>query len=442
MINIPKEAQKALEMLNSAGFEAWVVGGIVRNSLMGLDVSDADITTNALPLQTAKVFEGYHLIETGLKHGTVTVIIDGTPVEITTYRTEKGYSDGRHPDEVQFTASLKEDCARRDFTINAICYNPAEGLMDFYGGVQDIENRLIRCVGNADKRFKEDGLRIIRRLRFASVLGFEIEPVTKQAIFANCHLLKNISAERIYTELNKLLCGTNVKHILMEYTDVLAEIIPEILPLKGFDQKNYHHIYDVLEHTAVAVENCPPVPQLRLAALLHDFGKPATFTIDNKGVGHFYGHDEVSLEISKDILKRLKVSGNDYNLITRLVKHHDTFIEPNEKAVRRAMNKHGEDFVKMLLLLKRADNKGQNTKDFDRTDEYNSLETIIDSVLEQNQCFSLKDLAINGNDLTQTGISPSPLTGRILNCLLEMVIDGQIANEKEILLSKVAEIQQ
>jgi len=442
MINIPKEAQKALEMLNSAGFEAWVVGGIVRNSLMGLEVSDIDITTNALPQQTAQVFSGYHVIETGLKHGTITVMIDNMAVEITTYRTEKSYSDGRHPDEVSFTASLKEDCARRDFTINALCYNPSAGLIDFYGGVQDIENRLIRCVGDPNERFREDGLRIMRRLRFASVLGFGIEPQTKQAIFENCHLLKNISAERIYVELSKLLCGKNVKHIIMEYTDVLAVIMPEIMPLKGFDQKNHHHIYDVLEHTAVAVENCLPVPQLRLAALLHDFGKPATFTIDEKGVGHFYGHGEVSLDISKNILKRLKVSNEDYNLVTKLVKYHDVLIQPDEKAVRRALNKHGAEFVKMLLLLKRADNKGQNTKDFDRTAEYDTLEAVIDSVILQQQCFSMKDLAVNGNDLASVGIPPSPLTGRILNSLLEMVIEGQIANEKELLLAKAVEICQ
>ena len=436
MINIPKEAHTVLKILNSAGFEAFVVGGIVRNSLMGLENSDIDVTTNALPQQTTQVFTGYHIIETGLKHGTITVMIGRVPVEITTYRTEKGYSDGRHPDEVRFTTSLEKDCARRDFTINALCYNPAVGLIDFYGGTQDIANRLIRCVGDAEERFKEDGLRIMRRLRFASVLGFEIEPATKQAIFDSKHLLKNISAERIYVELNKLLCGKNVKHIIMEYTDVLAVIMPEIMPLKGFDQKNHHHIYDVLEHTAVAVENCPPVPQLRLAALLHDFGKPETFTIDENGVGHFYGHGDVSYEISKKILKRLKVSNDDYALISRLVKYHDTLIEPTEKAVRRALNKHGEEFVKMLLLLKRADNKGQNTKDFDRTEEYNNLEAVTDSVIARQQCFSLKDLAINGDDLINAGFTPSPVIGTVLNSLLEMVLDGQISNEKQLLLAE------
>lgn len=440
MFNMPYQALKALKMLNSAGFEAYIVGGAVRNSIMNLELSDIDITTSALPLQTQQVFSDCHIIETGLKHGTVTVHIDHMPLEITTYRNEKGYSDNRHPDSVTFTTNLKEDCARRDFTVNAMCYNPSVGLVDFYGGRQDIENRLIRCVGQPGRRFEEDGLRIMRRLRFSSVLGFEIENETRQAISSCKNLLCNISAERIYTELCKLLCGKNAKHILMEYTDVLAVVMPEITLLKGFDQKNYHHIYDVLEHTAVAVENCPPIPQLRLAALLHDFGKPHTFTVDEKGIGHFYGHGEVSFQIVKNILKRLKVSNDDYNLITKLVKYHDTPIDATEKSVRRALNKHGSEFVKMLLLLKRADNAGQNTKDFDRTEEYNVLEKVIDSVLEKQQCFSLKMLAINGHDLKEIGIPPSPLTGKILNCLLELVIDGQIVNEKDILLHKAMEL--
>lgn len=436
MIMLPQQAELALKMLNHAGYEAYVVGGSVRNGIMDLGDSDIDITTSALPQQTMDVFAGYTVIETGLQHGTVTIVIDHMPLEITTFRTEKGYSDNRHPDNVEFTASLKEDCARRDFTINAICYNPRCGITDYYGGITDIENRIIRCVGDPDSRFKEDALRILRRVRFASVLGFEIEPQTKAGVFRNKELLKNISAERIYTELCKLLCGQNVKKVIMEYTDVLGVIMPEILPLKGFDQKNHHHIYDVLEHTAVAVDACPPVPQLRLAALLHDFGKPTTFTIDEKGTGHFYGHGDVSWQMSKNILNRLKVSKEDYDLITRLVKYHDTLILPEEKAVRRALNKHGKEFVKMLLLLKRADNAGQNIKDYNRTDEYNHLEAVIDSVLEQQQCFSLKQLAVNGTDLIEIGFTPSPVIGNVLNQLLEMVIDGEITNDKQVLLAK------
>ena len=440
MINLPIQAIKAIKLLNDAGFEAYAVGGIVRNSIMNLPLSDVDITTNALPHQTKEVFEQFTVIETGIAHGTVTVVLDNVPLEITTYRIEQGYSDNRHPDGVKFSTSLKEDCARRDFTINAICYNPQTGIADFYGGREDISKKIIRCVGDADLRFKEDALRILRAVRFASVLGFEIEPATRKAIFENKELLKNISAERIYTELVKLLCGKNVKKVLLEYADVLGVFMPEILPLKNFDQHNYHHIYDVLTHTAVAVESCPPVPQLRMAALLHDFGKPETFTIDAKGVGHFYGHGDVSFEKAKDILARLKVSNDDFNLITHLVKYHDVLVEPNEKAVKRALNKHGESTLRMLLELKRADNAGQNLRLFNRKEEYDLLESVIDSVINASECFSLRQLAVNGNDLISIGIPPSAEMGKTLNSLLEMVINGEIPNEKQVLLAQAVKI--
>ena len=442
MIKLPPQAVSAINMLNSAGFEAYAVGGLVRNSIMGLDLSDIDITTNALPQQTVEVFKNYTVIETGLKHGTVTVMIDHASIEITTYRTEKSYSDNRHPDKVEFTTSLKEDCARRDFTINAICYSPKSGIVDYYGGIDDINHGIIRCVGDANLRFQEDALRILRAVRFASVLGFKIEENTRKAIFENCHLLKNISAERIYTELKKLLCGKAVKNVLLEYTDVLGVFMPEILPLKNFDQKNYHHIYDVLTHTAVAVENCPAIPQLRMSALLHDFGKPATFTVDEKGVGHFYGHGDVSYDIAKAILRRLKVSGDDYNLISTLVRYHDTPIAPSEKAVRRALNKYGETTLKYLIQLKRADNAGQNIQLFNRKEEYDLLVRTIADVLEKQQCFSLKQLAVDGKDLISAGIPPSAEIGRILNILLEMVINGDIPNEKSLLMEKVYKLRQ
>ncbi|MBR5520656.1 MAG: HD domain-containing protein [Oscillospiraceae bacterium] len=440
MINISYRAKTALEILGDHGFEAFVVGGAVRDRLMGDIPGDYDITTNATPDKTVELFSRYKVIETGLRHGTVTVIIDGQPLEITTYRTESAYSDTRHPDSVQFTNSLQEDCARRDFTINAICYNPQLGIRDYYNGENDIKNKVIRCVGDPVQRFEEDALRILRAVRFASVLGFEIEDKTKEAVFSCAHLLKNISAERIYTELQKLLCGKNVKKVLLEYTQVLDVFMPQIMPAKGFDQKNYHHIYDVLEHTAVAVENIPPVPQLRMAALLHDFGKPATFTQDEKGVGHFYNHGEISWQMACDILKKLKVSAEDYQLITTLVRYHDYPVLPNEKSVRRALNKFGEETLRMLLLLKRADNRGQNIADFDRKEEYDALEKVIDDVIRQRQCFSLKHLAVNGTDLIDMGVPPSPQTGYILNALLEMVINDDIPNHKEILLEKAGEI--
>lgn len=440
MMNIPVQAQKVLKMLNSAGYEAWLVGGSVRDGIMGLPMGDTDITTNALPQQTMEVFAGYRVIETGLKHGTVTVVLDHHHTEITTYRTDSTYSDGRHPDSVSFTASLREDCARRDFTMNAVCYNPDYGTVDYYGGAEDIRNKTIRCVGDPSARFREDALRILRAVRFASVLGFEIEENTKKAVFDCAHLLKNISAERIYTELLKLLCGKNVKQVLLDYADVLGVFMPEILPLKGFDQRNYHHIYDVLEHTAVAVQAAPAHPQLRLAALLHDFGKPAVFSVDEKGVGHFYGHGEVSYDIAKAILRRLKVSNEEYRLVSTLVRYHDTHIEHTEKAVRRRLNRYGPDTLRLLMKLKRADNRGQNIRDFDRTAEYDRLERLIAREIEKQSCFSLKQLAVNGTDLMAIGLPRSSQLGRILNTLLEMVINGDLPNEKEILLAEAGRL--
>ena len=440
MMNIPVQAQKVLKMLNSAGYEAWLVGGSVRDGIMGLPMGDTDITTNALPQQTMEVFAGYKVIETGLKHGTVTVVLDHHHTEITTYRTDSTYSDGRHPDSVSFTASLREDCARRDFTMNAVCYNPDYGIVDYYGGAEDIRNKIIRCVGDPSARFREDALRILRAIRFASVLSFEIEENTKKAVFDCAHLLKNISAERIYTELLKLLCGKNVKQVLLDYADVLGVFMPEILPLKGFDQRNYHHIYDVLEHTAVAVQAAPAHPQLRLAALLHDFGKPAVFSVDEKGVGHFYGHGEVSYDIAKAILRRLKVSNEEYRLVSTLVRYHDTHIEHTEKAVRRRLNRYGPDTLRLLMQLKRADNRGQNIRDFDRTAEYDRLERLIAREIEKQSCFSLKQLAVNGTDLMAIGLPRSSRLGRILNTLLEMVINGDLPNEKEMLLAEAGRL--
>ena len=435
MMILPQQALKALKILNNAGYEAYIVGGAVRDCLMGRPAGDIDITTQAHPDCVKKLFSDYNVIETGIKHGTVTVILDGESLEITTYRTETGYADSRHPDSVAFTASLQEDCARRDFTVNSICYNPDTGFVDYYGGTADIEKGIIRCVGNPVQRFEEDALRILRAVRFASVLGFEIEEETKNAVFSCTHLLENISAERIYAELSKLLCGINVKKVLLEYTEVLAVFMPEIMHTKGFDQKNHHHIYDVLEHTAVAVENTPPVPQLRMAALLHDFGKPHTFTTDENGTGHFYGHGEVSWQLSQNILRRLKVSAGDYNLITMLVRRHDAPVAATEKSVRRALNKYGEQGLRMLLLLKRADNRGQNIRDFDRSAEYDRLEKKIDSVIEKQQCFSLKQLAVTGTDLMALGIQPSKEMGNILNTLLDMVINGEAENNKETLMA-------
>lgn len=437
MMKLPAGAALCLEKLNSRGYGCWVVGGAVRDSLMGRQIGDVDLATTALPQQTSRILSDYRQIKCGERHGTIAVIVNGEKVEITTRRADGEYSDGRHPDSVQFVTDMRRDCARRDFTVNALCWHPDWELKDFFGGRKDIEDRIIRCIQDPYRRFDEDRLRILRRLRFCSVLGFSMEEDTSAAAIEKAGLLKNISAERIYMELLKMLAGDNIQQVLLDFPQVLGRIIPEIIPMVGLDQRNIHHIYDVWHHTAVAVANTPPIPMLRLAALLHDTGKPDTFTIDEKGVGHFYSHGEKSLEHCRRIMERLKAPGDDTRLVCRLVKYHDTYIEPSEKAVRRRLNKHGEKALRLLMLLKRADNKAQNTKDFDRTREYDRLDELIDKVISQKQCFDLKSLAINGSDLLKAGFCPGPEIGRALKSALEQVIDGQLNNDRRRLLEYV-----
>ncbi len=433
MIYMPEEVKTAISKLTQNGFEAYIVGGCVRDSLLGDKPKDYDITTSAEPEEVEKIFSNYRVIETGIKHGTVTVLINKMPLEITTFRIDSDYSDNRHPTNVTFTKSLEEDTARRDFTMNALAYNDERGICDFYGGSEDIKNKIIRCVGDSNQRFNEDALRIMRAIRFSSVLGFKIEDNTKRAIFQNKELLKNISSERIANELVKLLCGENVRKVLLEYIDVLGVVIPELLPMKGFDQRNIHHIYDILEHTAVAVENIEPTPILRLTALFHDIGKPKCFFMKN-GEGHFYGHSEVGAKMTENILSRLKFDNNTKNTVTKLVKIHDVQIEETEAAVKRCMNKHTSEIFFMLLKMKRADTLAQSPICRDRLEYLDRLEKTAREIIAQNACFSLKDLTINGSDLIEMGFKPGREIGVILKNLLDEVIGGKLPNKKEELI--------
>lgn len=432
-MQIPPQITKALSMLEEAGYSAYIVGGCVRDHLRNVAPVDYDLTTSALPAQVEEVFSHTRIIETGLKHGTVTVIIEDMPVEITTFRKEGAYSDSRHPDSVTFTGSLEEDLKRRDFTINAIAYSKKRGMVDCFGGRADLQNRIIRAVGNADRRFKEDALRIMRALRFSSCLGFEIEDETKSAIFDNMALLKKISIERVRDELIKLLCGQNVRPVLMTYPQVIGQFIPEIMDMAGFDQHNPHHIYDLLEHTARVVENSPAVPYMRLAALLHDIGKPSTFTLDKNGIGHFYGHDKVGCQMSENILRRLKVDNSTRGKILTLIQCHDDRIECEERAVRRLLRKIGEELFFDLLSLKRADNKAQNITCYNHLDEYSRLEGLGRSIIKEGKCFSLSGLAISGDDLLALGYKGRAV-GDGLRSLLDAVIDGRVENEKDKLI--------
>ncbi|MDO4552681.1 MAG: HD domain-containing protein [Bacillota bacterium] len=421
--------------LEAAGFEAWLAGGCVRDMLLGVSPQDFDLTTDALPRETAELFSACPVIETGLKHGTLTVVVDGMPLEITTYRVDGAYTDGRHPDQVYFSKSLEADLSRRDFTINAMAYNEGRGLKDPFGGREDLEARLLRCVGDPVLRFQEDALRILRALRFSSVLGFSIESQTGEALRQEKALLARVSAPRIASELLKLLCGKNVRQILLDYTEVLAVPLPELLPLKGLEPRNPRHIYDVLGHTAAAVEAIEPLPRLRLAALFHDLGKAATFSVDDLGVGHFYGHPQESVRLTADILERLGLDHRTRDRVLALIRFHDVSLEAEPAPVKRLLRKLGPEGLRDLILLKRADNLAQHPRFRQRQLHYDRLEELLETLLAQDACFSRKDLAVKGDDLLAMGMEPGKALGRMLDRLLELVIEEKLPNEKDTLLN-------
>lgn len=432
-------ALRTIELLESAGFEACAVGGCVRDFLLGRTYHDVDITTSALASEVHDVLEraNVKLFDTGIKHGTVTAVFgDRAPyeeIEITTFRIDGPYLDNRHPEQVTFTRSLEEDLSRRDFTINAMAFNPRMGIIDMYGGQDDLANKTIRCVGDADKRFEEDALRIMRALRFSSQLGFAIEPSTAKALRKHAPLLNNIARERIGIEFTKLLCGPDVRAVLLDYTDVIGVALPQLVPLFGFDQHNAHHPYDVWEHTAVTVCNIPSEPALRYAALLHDIAKPATFSLED-GVGHFYGHAKKGEELAREVCESLRLSNALTHEICLLVGRHDIQLEPTEKNMRRWLCRMGPESLKNLLALKRADTTALASQYFHRLEDIDLMEEITDRLVAEEACFSLKDLAVRGNDLLQAGFEPGPNIGAALAWLLDQVIEGEAPNEKEALL--------
>ena len=438
-ITPPAPVQTALDMLCAAGFEAFIVGGCVRDALRGTEPHDWDCTTNARPQQICDCFRDFHVIETGLQHGTVTAVIAHTPIEITTYRIDGVYADHRRPDSVTFTDSLTDDLARRDFTVNAMAYQPARGLIDPFHGADDLRAGLIRCVGNPRDRFDEDGLRILRAMRFASVLDFAVDPQTAEAIHAQKDLLHHISAERIDTELTKLLCGKAAERVLTEFADVLFTVLPELEPMLGFDQRNPHHDYDVYAHTLKTVAACPPEPILRWAALLHDTGKPHTFTQDERG-GHFYGHAAVSAEIAKRALKAMKCDRKRFDRVLLLVERHDTVLNGTEKQIKRLVRQIGADAAEQLLYLHKADVTAQAAcHRAERIAESDRLLGVLAALREADACMSLRQLAVSGSDLLALGIPEGKQVGIMLNRLLEAVIEGSIPNERDALLRYAAE---
>ena len=434
-VSIPSDVAYLMRKLHDAGYQAYAVGGCIRDTLMNKQPDDWDICTSALPQQTLDVLQLPNIIENGLKHGTVTVRWHGANYEITTFRTEGAYIDNRRPSYVTFVSDVKEDLRRRDFTINALAYNEEEGLLDFFDGIDDIRHGIIRCVGNPDERFQEDGLRIMRALRFAARFGFQIEKETAAAIHRNAALLNNISAERIQTELNKMLLGDGVEAVLSEFADIIAIVIPEIQPMFGFDSGNpCDTCYDVWQHTVKVIADTPKEKTLRLAALLHDIGKPNTFTADSENADLFYGHQEEGERLSEIILRRLKYDNHTIAQVKALVRLHDYHPELTEKAVRRFLNQTGEELLPLLIALQKADcyAKGVPAAQ-EMTAYFDRLQRLCEKEMCTSTAYTLKMLAVNGNDLMALGIRGREV-GNILQQLLEGVMDGNWPNEKAILL--------
>ena len=443
VIKIPPQVNRAMEILQNNSHTAYVVGGAVRDALMGKSPDDWDITTSALPEETLAAFKDFRTIETGLKHGTVTVIVEGTNLEITTYRIETGYSDNRHPDKVDFTDRVEDDLSRRDFTVNAIAYSPAAGFADPFGGQNDIKRGIIRCVGEADRRFGEDALRILRALRFASVLGFEIDGDTAESIHRNYHLLKNISVERIFAELSKLLCGKDAGRILREYEDVMFFILPELKPMKNCVQNHERHIYDVWGHTVKAVENISPLPELRFAMLFHDSGKPKCKSTDENGIDHFYSHGKESEKIASEILTKLKTSAKFKNHVCNLVEYHDFLPHKiSKKTYKKYIGKLGMDTVKQLFAVREADIKAQSPKFHTESLNENKIGLkILEEIENETPCFGISHLAIGGKELAALGIEPSPEMGKILEILLDEVMEEKITNTPQALITRALQLK-
>jgi tRNA nucleotidyltransferase (CCA-adding enzyme) len=430
---IAPEAAAIIEILNNAGYEAYLVGGCVRDSLLGASPKDWDVATSATPDELKPVFADYRVIYTGIKHGTVTVIYGELPVEVTTFRLDGEYLDRRRPADVTFVRGLDADLARRDFTVNALAYHPLKGLIDLFGGTDDLRRKIIRAVGDADTRVNEDGLRILRALRFASVLEFDIDAQLSESIHRNRQALREISAERVNSEIRKLLVGVGVLPILTDYSDVLEVIIPEITPMVGFNQRSVHHCYDVWTHTAKAISYAPKELLTRLALLFHDCGKPATFSTDSRGNGHFYGHAGKSEALAETRLRALKFDNGTIRSVCKLIKHHDELFA--DKNILRWLNKLGEPMLRTLLDVMFADSKahayGSAVK---RLAENRGHLAELEKIVAEHKCFSLRDLAVDGDDLITAGFDRGPEIGRMLDYLLNAVLDGKLENDKAALM--------
>lgn len=435
-IELPENANRIIETLEAAGFEAYVVGGCVRDSVLGRNPGDWDITTSAKPQQVKKLFR--RTVDTGIAHGTVTVMMGKEGYEVTTYRIDGEYTDHRRPNQVEFTSSLEEDLKRRDFTINAMAYSHSKGIIDLFGGKRDLENKIIRAVGDANDRFNEDALRILRAVRFAGQLGFAIEKDTRSAMVSKAHFLKNISAERIRVELTKLITSNHPEKLAEAYAmGITAYVLPEFDAMMEQPQNNPHHKYNVGMHSIEAVKHVDNTPVMRWAALLHDVGKPKCFTLGENGIAHFYNHAQEGVEIARHTLKRLRFDNNTIKEVTTLVRWHDFAMGtiPEKSSVRRLMGEVGTDFFPKIIQIKKADISAQSDyKVEEKISQLKALEKIYEEIIEDGDCVRVKDLKISGADLKAMGMPSGKEMGKLMDRMLDEVLVDPSKNDREYLL--------
>ncbi len=435
-MKLPEGALFCINALERAGYPAYAVGGCVRDTLLGLTPHDYDLCTAAEPAQICRVFHGFPLVHSGEKHGTVGIVMGkGEVYEITTFRAEGGYRDSRHPDWVRFVPTVEADLSRRDFTVNAMAYSPLRGFADPFGGQQDLRLRRLRTVGDPALRFSEDALRILRGVRFSARYHLMPEPKTRAAMDSLAPLMDRLARERVFDELCKLLlCASAADY--KRFSSILTQVIPELAPTIGFRQHNSHHAYDVFTHTAHVTENVPPLLPLRWAALLHDIGKPAAFTLDEAGQGHFYGHGKIGAEMAEEILRRLKAPTVLRERVVFLVERHMTLPPPEKKAVRRWLSRFGQEKIQDLLTLQEADMCGKGTGIPGQDAPFSQIRGILSEILAEGACLTVRDLAVDGHDLMALGLT-GPAVGRTLRSLLEQVLDEQIPNTRAALLAAI-----
>lgn len=439
-INLSYGCKFVIDSLSQNGFEAFAVGGCVRDCLLGIQPKDFDVTTNALPQDIKKTFVDCKTVDTGIKHGTVAVIINGEKIEVTSYRCDGEYLDNRRPESVSFGVSLDEDLMRRDFTVNAMAYSGKTGVVDLFGGKADIENKIIRCVGDPDKRFREDALRIIRALRFAAVYGFDIEEKTAASIHKNKQLLKNIAVERIFAELTQLVCGKSAGDILLRFCDVFGVFIPQLSACERLFLSGENHAQTLLTHIARTVDAVSPLTDLRLAMLLHDIAKPQCMTVDDSGRQAFCAHAKLGADISREILKNLKAPSRLISKIETLIEYHDFECSTDEVQIKQLMRKIGSENTLLIFSeVRRADITAQSGADKEHRLEHTArCAEIAKRLIDENACTSISQLAVNGGDIKALGIKQGREVGEILERLLDGVVDGTLENERQALLKVVS----